>query len=83
MTPSLFSRFDAVTTLVPIADLRWPVVMFQARSFFLYTYVFLAVKEMGGCDCGCEKNWMDGVKFGDITQIDEMARKKKISDGFK
>lgn len=83
MTPSLFSRFDAVTTLAPIADLRWPVVMFQARSFFLYTYVFLAIKEMSGCDCGCEKNWVDGVKFGDITQIDEMARKKKISDGFK
>jgi hypothetical protein len=57
--------------------------MFQARSFFLYTYVFFAVKEMGGFDCGCEKNWMDRVKFGDITQIDEMARKKKNSDGFK
>jgi len=56
MTPSLFSRFDVVTTLAPTTDLRWPVVMFQARSFFLYTYVFLVVKEIGGCDFGWEKN---------------------------
>jgi hypothetical protein len=34
---------------------------------------FFAVKEMGGCDFGWEKIWMDVVKFGDVTRIDDMA----------
>jgi hypothetical protein len=49
--------------------------------FSLYI-CFLAVKEMGGCDFGWEKNWLDVVKFGGITQIDDMAWEKKFLDGF-
>lgn len=32
---------------------------------------------MGGCDFGWEKIWMDVVKFGDITRIDDVESKKK------
>ncbi len=51
----------------------WPVGCFRLDRFFYIHMFFLAVKEMGGCDFGWEKIWMDVVKFGDITRIDDMA----------
>jgi hypothetical protein len=35
-------------------------------------------KEIYGCDFGWEKNQMDVMKFGGITQIDDMAWKKNF-----
>jgi hypothetical protein len=40
-------------------------------------------KETNSCDFGWEKNRIDVVKSGGITQIDDMAWEKKNLDGFR
>jgi len=80
MIPSLFSRFDTITTLALKCDLKSASISdgcdVLGQGFSLYKFFWLS-KETDGCDFGWEKNRMDVVKLGGITWIDDMTWEKK------